>query len=442
LKRIIALFLVFFLFHASNARTAAAQGISLIRDTETEQFIRFIAEPIFAAAGLSTDFVEVHIVNDSTLNAFVGGGQRIFFNAGLLLKTSKPRQVSAIIAHETGHIAGGHLLRTRDALQAATAQSIVATIFGAAVMAAAGVGAGTAVFGGGAQVAQRSFLQYSRTQESTADQAAIGYLDSAGVSVRGLVEVFEILGERQPLLRSSEDAYLMSHPLPRERIDAVQRRVAQAPNRDFETDAATIEAFNRVRAKLQGYLGKPRVTFRLYPEEDQTIVGLYARAFAHHRLGETKQALAHANVLLSREPENPYFHELAAQVYYENGRVNEARLSYDAAIRYAPNEPLLRIGLAQAQIALNDPAYIREAIAHLEEAVRIDRNSSAAWRSLAIAYGRDGQFGRSSLASAERALLSGRGDQARTHAKRAEEQLPVGSPGAIRAGDIQNMIGG
>ncbi len=439
MNRILFLFLVLSLAVPTAGREAAAQRLPLIRDAETERVIRDLAAPVFAAAGLSTDFVEVHLVNDSTLNAFVGGGQRIFINTGLILEAEKPRQITAVIAHETGHIAGGHLARTREALRGATAQSIAAVIIGAAAVVVGGGRGGAAVLGGGAQIAQRSLLLYSRTQESAADQAALRYLQDIGQSGRGLVEVLEMLGTQEPLLRTSQDPYTRSHPLSRERLNAVTRIVAAAP--EPAPDPQMAEAYARIRAKLQGYIERPRNTFRIYPESDTSIPAVYARALAHHQSGDTARALEAAGLLLDAEPDNPFFHELNGQIFYENGRLDEARHALEEAVRLAPHEALLRIGLAQTQIALNEPGFNRDAIVHLEEAVRIDRNSTAAWRSLAIAYGRDGRFGMSSLASAERAFLIGDHDSATTHARRAEDQLPVGSPGALRAGDILNAAG-
>ena len=425
---------------AAPAGPAFAQGLSLIRDSEIENTIRTLAEPVFAAAGLNTDSVEVHLVNDPSLNAFVAGGQKIFINTGMILKADHPGQVRGVIAHEAGHIAGGHLTRAQEAMRNATAQSIVAMVLGAAAVMAAGgdAGVGGAAVLGGASVGQRSILQYSRIQESAADQAAIRYLEASGQSGRGLVEILQKLGNQNALLPSSQDVYARSHPLSQDRVTALRRDVEASRFAAVPDTAEEVAAFERMKAKLQGYLGRYTVTLRLYPESDSSIPGHYARAFAYHHRPDVRRALAETVVLLDRLPDDPYFNELRGQILFENGRVREAVPPYERAVLLAPEEPLLRIGLARAQIALNDPVRNKEAIENLEHAVRIDRTIISAWHQLAIAYGRDKQFGMSSLASAERAFLSGRSDEARGHAARAEAALPVGSPGALRAQDILN----
>ena len=440
MKRLLSLSLVTAFVTAAGAGPAPAQGLSLIRDSEIENTIRALAEPVFAAAGLNTDSVEVHLVNDPSLNAFVAGGQKIFINPGMILKADHPGQVTGVIAHEAGHIAGGHLARAQEALRNATAQSILAAVLGAAAVAAAGgnAGVGGAAVIGGVSIGQRSILQYSRTQEASADQAAIRYLETSGQSGRGLLEVLQKLGNQSALLRSNQDVYARSHPLSQDRIGALRRNVEASRFAAVQASPEQMAAFERMKAKLQGYLGRQAVTLRLYPESDTSIAGHYARAFAYFRRPNVRRALAETDTLLELKPDDPYFNELRGQILFENGRVAEAVPPYERAVLLAPEEPLLRIGLARAQIALDDPARNREAIEHLERAVRIDRTIISAWHQLAIAYGRDKRFGLSSLASAERAFLSGRIDEARGHATRAEANLPAGSPGALRAQDIVN----
>ncbi len=440
MNRLLSLILVTAFVTAAPVGSAVAQRLSLIRDAEIENTIRTLAGPVFAAAGLNTNSVEVHIVNDPTLNAFVAGGQQIFINTGLLLRAEHPGQVTGVIAHEAGHIAGGHLARTQEALRDATAQAIIAMVIGAAAVAAGGADAavGGAVIAGGAGVGQRSLLQYTRTQESAADQAALRFLETSGQSGRGLVEILQILGGQQGLLRSSQDAYTRSHPLSRDRVAALRNRVESSRFAAVRPPEDHFRAFARVRAKLQGYLGRYQATLRVYPVSDTSVAARYARAFAYHRRPDIKQALAEIKALLADQPDDPYFNELHGQILFENGRVAEAVAPYDRAVSLAPGEPLLRIGLARAQIALNQPILNKEAIDHLERVVQQDDTIVSAWHQLAIAYGRDKQFGKSSLASAERAFRSGRIDEARGHAHRAEEALPLGSPGALRAQDILN----
>lgn len=427
--------LVFTVLVSSIVRPAFAQNLSLISDAETERMIREFSAPVFAAAGLTTDSVSVHIVNDPALNAFVAGGQRIFLFTGLLIEADHPGQIIGVLAHETGHISGSHLARTQDALRGANAIAVVAAVLGVAAAVAGGGAAGAAVLGGGTQIAGQSVLQYSRVQESAADQAAVRFLEDTGQSARGLIEVLEKLGDQEALLRRNQSSYGRTHPLSRDRILSLETLANRSSSRDAIPPLSQVAMFDRVRAKVMAFLN-PKKAMREFPDSDTSVPARYARAVANHRLTNPTVAIAEIDSLIADFPDDPYFHELKGQILFENGGRGAAIPPHREAVRLAPQEPLLRLALGQSLVAMDEPALTKEAIIHLEQAVRNDRTLTGAWGQLAIAYGRDDQLGMSSLASAEQAMGGGRLGDARGHATRAERLLPVGSPGHLRAQDI------
>jgi predicted Zn-dependent protease len=431
--------LVFTVLISSIVRPAFAQKLSLITDAETERMIREFAAPVFAAAGLTTDSVSVHIVNDPALNAFVAGGQRIFLFTGLLVEADHPGQIIGVLAHETGHISGSHLARTQDALRGANAIAVVAAVLGVAAAVAGGGAAGAAVLGSGTQIAGQSVLQYSRVQESAADQAAVRFLEDTGQSSRGLIEVMKKLGDQETLLRRNQTSYGRTHPLSRDRILALETLTDRSASRASNPTLKQVAMFDRVRAKVLAFLD-PKKAMREYLNTDASVPARYARAIAHHQLTNPTRAVAEIDSLIADFPDDPYFHELKGQILYENGGRGTAIPPHREAVRLAPQEPLLRLALGQSLLAMDDPALTREAIIHLEEAIRFDRALTGAWGQLAIAYGRDAQIGMSSLASAEQAMGVGRLGDARGHATRAERLLPVGSPGQLRAQDILSAV--
>ena len=416
---------------------AEAARISLIRDAEIENTIGTYVTPLFAAAGLDAAAVSVNLVNDRRLNAFVAGGMMLFINTGLLLAAESPNQVIGVVAHETGHIAGGHLARSEEALRGATKATILAYVLGAAaIIAGAGEG-GAAVIVGGQEIARQSILQYSRSQEQTADQFAVTVLERTGQSARGLLEFFETLSDQEALMASRQDPYLRTHPLTRERINFVRHHVATSAFTNASLPPEYAEMFRRMQAKLHGFLEPPAQTFARYPERDTSVEARYARAVAHYRRADLPRALAEIDSLIAARATDPFFHELKGQMLFENGRVGEAVESYRRAVELLPDAPLIRIGLAQALIETGDAAAQAEATDHLEAAVRQDREDEKAWRLLSIVYGRAGRTGMSALASAERELFAGRYADAVGFAKRASKRLPYGSPGQLRAEDIQ-----
>lgn len=420
---------------------ASARSISFIRDTEIENTIRTYAAPLFEAAGLDPSAVRIYLVNDRSLNAFVAGGQNLFLNTGLLMRAEDAGQVIGVIAHEAGHIAGGHLSRVHDALERGTAETILALVLGAA----AGLATGRpdlagAIIGGGQNVALRNFLQYSRTQEGAADAAALAYLDETNQSAVGLLEFFEVLSGQEMLSPSRQDPYVRTHPLTRERIDTVKNHVAASPYSDRPVPEALRELHERMRAKLFAFLDDPRYTLRRYPPGDDRLVARYARAVAYHRAANMDGALAEIDALLELHPEDPYFHELKGQILFESGRADAALASYQTAALLLPGAPLIRANLAQVQIAKGDPDSLAQAVENLQASLRRERNRPSVWRQLGIAQGRLGNEAESSLALAEEAMLREKYPEAKYHAGKAEQIFPQGSPGWLKAQDILSAI--
>lgn len=418
---------------------ADAAGLSLIRDSEIENTIRDYATPLFAAAGLFPENIRIYIVNSDDINAFVAGGQNLFLNTGLLVRADDPTQVMGVIAHETGHIAGGHLARLQEELRSASIAQILALVLGAAAAAAsgeAGVAAGVGV--GGGEMARRALLNYSRTQEQAADQAGTKYLDRIGQSSRGMLGILEKLSGQEMLLTARQSPYVRSHPLTSERLSFVREHLAHSPYADAPTPPGFDMRHKRMVAKLHGFQQQPGRTLMIYPETDTSVPARYARAIAYYRTPDMPRALTEINALLADFPEDPYFQELKGQMLYENGRPAEAAEAYSKAVALKPNAPLMRVAHAEALLALNQENLTRSALAELQEAMRQEPEFSRGWRQLAVAHGRLGDIGMAALALAEEASLLGRKRDARQQAQRSQALLPVGSPGWLRAQDIEN----
>jgi predicted Zn-dependent protease len=416
----------------------AAREVGLIRDAEIEHTLRELTGPILEAAGLGRDSVQIYIVQDDQLNAFVAGGMNLFLNTGLLMRTQHPGQLAGVIAHEVGHIAGGHLSRIPLAAKRATAEMILATLLGVAAGVATGdAGVGAAIITGGQSYAQSGFMRFSRSQEQAADQAGLTYLDRVGISARGMAEFFHILEQQNVLAVSSMSPYLQSHPLTRDRINFVENHVANGPI--AETPPGQAEAHTRMVVKLQAFLNDPRQTLRQY-RDDQSVAGRYARAIAFYRVPDLERALAEIDGLLAEYPDDPYFHELKGQMLFENGHIEEAIGPYRESVRLAPGEPLLEIGLASALVEAGEQESNREAIGHLEDALQVEPTNAFGWRLLGIAQGRAGEEGHSNLSLAEYALLVGKPEDARLYARRAEDHIDPGDPAWLRLQDVLRVI--
>lgn len=417
---------------------AWARSISLIRDTEIENTIRVYSLPIFEAAGLKASDIQIHIVNDPALNAFVAGGQRLFINSGLLMRAEHAGQVIGVIAHETGHISAGHLVRLQENLRNSTAKSILTMVLGGIAAVATGKGeAAGAVAAGGAMLQQRSILNYTRTMEQSADQAATVYLDEVGYSSRGLMQFLSTLSGQELLSTERQDPYLRSHPLTRDRIKFMRDHVATSPHSDTPLREDIIQAHDRMRAKLKGFINPPERTLREYKPNDTGFAARYARVIAYKKQFRIDQALALLEGLLAEFPSDPFLYELKGDVLQDAGRVADSIIPYQKAVDMLPWAALIRVNLAQSQLELNDLRASNAALKNLQQAIRYDSEMPLLWRLLATAYARSDDQANVMLSLAEEALLKGKKAEARHRAKRAMQLLPKGSSSWIRAQDIQ-----
>ncbi|NBB68826.1 MAG: M48 family metalloprotease [Alphaproteobacteria bacterium] len=402
------------------ALPARAQSLQLIRDAEIEATIAGLARPIFEAAGIAPSGVDIYLVRDDRLNAFVAGGQNLFLYTGLLMRADDPAELAGVIAHEAGHIAGGHLVRLADAAEDAAVEQILGLVLGAAAAAAGAPQVGGAIAMGGQGLAQESMLRYSRAQEQAADQAAVTYLDRTGIGATGLRDFFEILDQKRMLSGVQPTPYLQTHPLTRDRITFVARHADADDGAALGPDAR--ERHARMVAKLQGFLEPPaRVREELAGRDD--LAARYGRAVATYRLNDVEGALREVRALIEAEPDNPYFHELEGQIRFETGDVAAAVGPYREAVRLAPSQPLLRLGLGRALLQSGAAA---EAVGPLEEVVRAEPRNAFAWRRLGIARGRAGDLGASNLALAEAAILQRELADAGLYLSRAEERVSSG----------------
>jgi predicted Zn-dependent protease len=416
---------------------APAQAQSILRDAETERFFHDMSRPLIEAARLDPRSVQIVMVGDPSINAFVTGGQNVFFHSGLLMAADDVNEVEGVMAHELGHIAGGHNVRFGEGAGPATAISLL-SLLGAAAAVAAGAGeAGMAMLGLGTQAATGKFLSFTRDQESRADQAGARYLGIAGLSGKGSINFFKKLQNQEfRLAIPQNNEYARTHPLSGTRISNLQAVYEASPAWEKRSDPTLQSRFLRIKGKLAGYVEDPARVMRLYPETDTSIPAHYARAYAWHRSAYVDQALAEADYLLGKDADDPYFLELKGQILLESGRAEEAVPILRRAVERAPNEPLIMTLLGHALISTEAREAYAEAEPLLKRAISLDRENPFAWYQLGVIYDRNGDKARAALASAERLSLQGNFAGAAMNANIARGGLPRGTPDWLRADDI------
>jgi predicted Zn-dependent protease len=424
---------------------AAAQenkGPRLLRDTEIEQLLRDYTRPILRAAGMEKQNIQVVIINDPSFNAFVADGRRIFVNYGALMQSETPNQIIGVLAHETGHLAGGHLVKLREQLAQAQTQMIVAMLLGVGAMVAGGGGnnagsqVGMAALSAPQEMIRRNLLSYQRQQEENADRAGVKFLNATGQSAKGMSDTFKRFSDESLFAARGADRYLQSHPMPAERVRALEELARSSPHWDKKDDPALLLRHEMMRAKTAGFMEKPDTVRRRYPLSNDTLPARYARAISSYLHGDLRSALTQIDALIQAQPNNAYFYELRGQALLEGGRPTEAVAPLRKALAMSGNAPLIGMLLGQALVASNSPATTDEAIAILRGALARETEAPLGYSQLAMAYGRKGDYAQADLASAQAALFRGDNKTARELAARAKTRFPIGTPGWVKADDI------
>ena len=419
-----------------------AQGkLSIIRDTEIENILKKWLEPLKKANNMQGNKINLILVESNQLNAFVAGGANIFFYTGLIQKTKNPEELIGVMAHEMGHIAGGHLISMGTLAERTSYETILGMVVGIGAAILTGDGrAAQAVSGTISGIAQTRFLKHTRTNESAADQAAITALDKAGISSEGLISFLKILESEEYLPASKQSEYVRTHPLTSNRIQALKRRTDTSPNTGKKLPAQWYEDHKRMNAKLLSYLTPTQVAW-FYSDHDTSIPARYARAIAAYKQNNVEHALNSIDELLKSEPNNPYFHELKGQMLVEFGHVRKAVSYYKTALKYLPNAGLIHIAYAHALIESNPTqAQLKEAINHLQIAAQTEKRSHRIHRLSAIAHGKLGHDIEAKIHLAEEAVLQRRLPYAKQLATYSKDKSKPNSSNWIKAQDILSYL--
>ena len=415
--------------HAQDAQ-------SVIRDTEVEMFLKKNTRPVLVAAGLDADKVQYLLIASDELNAFSTFRLRIGLNTGLIMEADTPNQLFGVIAHETGHISGGHMTRTDEIERAARAPMAISLGLGIIAALAGAPDAGAGIMASSPTFGQMGALRYMQTEEAAADAAGVKAMEKAGMSGKGLVDFFYKFRNAETFSNAERYEFFRTHPLSRERIQAMSNLVTRQPHYGAVDTPEVVGEFEVIKAKLAGFLDDPIKTFNLYPESNVSYPARYARVIANYKMGNWDKALTQLDVLLGEQPDNPYLWELKGQIYFETGRPALAEPAHEKSVALMPQAPLLQLNLGQTLIAMGDKDSLNAAVTHLNESIKYEDSNSFTWTQLAQAYDGLKQPGQARLATAEAQYYDGDYESARTSAVWSQKYLDATSPEYRRARDI------
>lgn len=450
--RLVAQLVTGLVLAASLVAPAAAQGLPLIRDTEIEALLNDYSQKIFKVAGFGGGRVAVRIVNNDAFNAFVVDGRSVFIHTGALLQAETPNEVIGVLAHESGHISGGHMAALRARISQDQTRALLVQILGIGAMIGGAVAggdsgqevgnAGRGVMMGGNEVIMRGLLAERRSQESAADQAGVKFLNATGQSGRGMLVMFERFAGQELFSDAHQTAFARTHPVAADRLARLRQLVESSPFYNVKDPPELQLRHDMMRAKLSGYIEPPSTVFNRYPMSNMSLPARYARAAARFRLGnagDVERAIAEADGLIRDKPTNPYFWELKGDFLQKAGRPAESAIALRKALQLLNNDaPLIGVQLAQSLLQTKDPKGADEAIALLRKAIVREPDNATAYNTLGQAYYDRGLVPQSELARAQGLFYFGALKDAQAFAKRAQMGLKPGSPDWVKADDIIN----
>ncbi|MGD9638495.1 MAG: M48 family metalloprotease [Alphaproteobacteria bacterium] len=411
--------------------------MSIIRDAEIENYLKEFTKKIFEASNINPDTISVSIVNDNKINAFVAKGNNLFIYTGLLTQSETPEQIIGVVAHELGHIVGGHLVRLEGQNKKTSTAMLLSTLAGGLAMIASGRSdVGSAVAMGGMSSSMGSYFNYRRSEENSADLYATKVLEETGESSLGLLQFMKKINHNDALLSNNQDPYFRTHPLTPERISFLDNFVKSSKYTNKPSNPDFVRKHQRLVTKLKAFLDNPVTTLSKYPKEDVSLIARYARAIAYYRQLKTNDSLKELDSLLTEFPNDPYFNELKGQILFEGSKINDSVPYYQKAVDNLSNNPLLMYGLASALIETNNTNNINQAISYLRKVVDLEKDNSGAWRLMANGYGRLNDMGKAWEATAEYSFIIGDTKMAELNAKKAIDVLAKDSPSWIRMKDI------
>ena len=413
---------VIFLSNLCLLSSAWAQSMRLISDEETELFLADILRPIYKSANIPFNRDKVFIVQDPSLNAFVADGNNMFVHTGTLVSADNYNQVEGVLAHETGHIQGGHILRLKiksKQMQNVSLVSLIAAGIAGAVSGRADVGMAIAL--GSQTSALHHIIRYQVQEERSADEAALSILSKLKKSPEGLLEFMKKIQHQNMLSGIEESSYFRTHPITAERMAFLSDAAKKTP---FVPNDALSKRFDMIKAKLVAFLYPPETVRKLYPLNASSQAALYAHAILNLREFKINEALHDVNTLIEQNPDNPFFWELKGQIYFESGQVHNARIAYQKAYNLLPNASAFQLNLAQAMLEDSpSPKEIETIISLLNKSLVKSKNAYA-WLMLAQAYGMQDNMAYANYASAEFSLFLGEIDTAEKQVREAQKQNP------------------
>jgi predicted Zn-dependent protease len=434
----LSVFLVFssFLIFSPIGKSAVEfKKGTLLRDAEIERILKSYMAPLFKTAGLNPATLKIILIFDSELNAFATTHYTIALYTGLLQKVSSVGELIGVLAHETGHIAGGHIVHREAAMRKSNLMSMTAAALGLLVGIATGRGdLGSAIIMGGADTSYKNVLHYTRGQEASADQAAVRLLNALQWPAQGLVAFMDILSQQELLSADQQDPYLRTHPFSSDRVTFLKHSLKPTAH-NYTFPHSFQQSFRILKAKIDGFLNPPGQTLLKYSEKDPSFEARYARAIAFYRNNQTEHALALLEQLIQENPSHPYTYELKGQILYENGRMTDAITALEKACQHAPDEALITLLLVQCLLETQHSVHLQRALTLLKKAQKKEDDNPILWHLMAMVYGRQKNVGMAALSLAEKELRLGHFKLAHDQAKRALMHLQ--DPQArLRAHDI------
>lgn len=339
-------------------------SMPIIEDPEIKHYVDDILKRLVKAIPPQPYEFKSSVALHNSLNAFAVPGGYVFIFSGMLMNLNNEAELAGVLAHELAHVTQRHVAARMERAQYLTLGSLLLAVAGIAL--GGGAGAPLAISATGAS--QAAMLNYSRLDESDADNTGLQYLVAAGYPPDAMAAGFKILRQKNWMSGVNIPTYLSTHPAIGDRVNSISARAAAMPanvkNRKFDNSR-----FKRVQTLLWARYGDEQAALQRFRGQDG--LSQMARGMVFSRLNRVNEAALAFEKALKASPDDPLVLRQAGIFHFRKGDMARSESLLQKAMQHDRNDYMASFFYArlldETGRGKKAPQYYQEVLRHIPQ---------------------------------------------------------------------------
>ena len=353
---------------------------------------------------------EFIILEDKTINAFAAPGGIIGINLGMFLNTEKEGELASVMCHELAHLSQRHYARSQNKVSP-LANALM--VLGSIAVAAASRNPEAILIAPAAM--QQMSINFTRSNEKEADRIGFNNLVKAGFNPDDMTMMFQRMQSKYQNEDSEQFSYLMTHPLPSERLSDMRIR-ADSLKKNVQNSFRDNIDFYFMQKRAEIWANKDlKKLIRNYKKDQKSEIknisysGSYGLSLAYKNLNDFDKSFSLLRKLIKEIPNNLVLESSLMELHLAAGNFYEAISLGKNILEIHKNNYSASILLADAYIKNEQSELAEKLLKDLSKERQTDPNI---WYKLAEAQGLSGNILELHRSRAEFFILTGRHDAA------------------------------